>query len=205
MVSATAKVYCPHNCGVALDFVAIDFETANSSAASPCAVGLVRVRQGEIQESLSMLFRPPFGHHLFDPGNIAIHGIRPEDVLDAPDFVDALPELLLFTEGMPLIAHNASFDMGVLAKSSEVVGFDLPPLSYACSLKMARKTYHGLESYRLNAVAYSIGHEEFQHHDALADADACARIVIHMANRHEVDSLEDLLLKTSQRLATVVV
>jgi DNA polymerase-3 subunit epsilon len=54
-------------------------------------------------------------------------------------------------------------------------------------------------------VAYSIGHEEFQHHDALADADACARIVIHMAARHEVESLEDLLLKTSQRLATVVV
>lgn len=125
--------------------------------------------------------------------------------MDAPDFVDALPELLLFTEGMPLIAHNASFDMGVLAKSSEVVGFDLPPLSYACSLKMARKTYHDLESYRLNSVAYSIGHEEFQHHDALADADACARIVIHMAGRHEAESLEDLLLKTSQRLATVVV
>ena len=47
--------------------------------------------------------------------------------------------------------------------------------------------------------------KEFQHHDALADADACARIVIHMAARHEVESLEDLLLKTSQRLATVVV
>jgi len=190
---------------VALDFVAIDFETANSSAASPCAVGMVRVRDGQIQESLSMLFRPPFGHHLFDAGNIAIHGIRPEDVQDAPDFVDALPELLLFTEGMTLIAHNASFDMGVLAKASEAVGFDLPPLNYACSLKMARKTYHELESYRLNAVAYSIGHEEFRHHDALADADACARIVIHMAQRHEVETLEELLLKTSQRLATVVV
>jgi DNA polymerase-3 subunit epsilon len=49
-------------------------------------------------------------------------------------------------------------------------------------------------------VAYAIGHEEFQHHDALADADACARIVIHMANRHDADSLEGLLTATKQAL-----
>ncbi len=189
---------------MALNFVAIDFETANSSSASPCAVGLVRVVEGRIQESLAMLFRPPLEHDWFHPGNIAIHGIRPEDVADAPDFSDALPELLLFTEGLPLIAHNASFDMDVLRKASAAVEFDLPNLSYACSLKMARKTYE-LESYRLNAVAYAIGHEEFNHHDALADADACARIVQHMANRHEVEELAGLLEKTSQRLLPLVV
>jgi DNA polymerase-3 subunit epsilon len=106
---------------------------------------------------------------------------------------------LLFTEGLPFIAHNASFDMGVLRAAAAEVNFDLPDLSYACSLLMARKSYN-LESYRLNAVAYAIGHEEFQHHDALADADACARIVIHMANRHDADSLEGLLNATKQAL-----
>jgi DNA polymerase-3 subunit epsilon len=69
---------------------------------------------------------------------------------------------------------------------------------------MSRKTYN-LESYRLNAVAYAIGHEEFQHHDALADSDACARIVMHMAKRHEVEDLEGLLRSTNQRLQTLVV
>ncbi len=189
---------------MALDFVAIDFETANSSPASPCAVGLVRVSGGEIAESLSMLFRPPSPHNWFHQGNIQVHGIHPEDVADAPEFEDVLPELLLFTEGLPLIAHNASFDMGVLTKTAEHIGFDLPNLTYACSLKMARKTYH-LDSYRLNAVAYAIGHEEFQHHDALADSDACARIVLHMADRHEVESLEALLERTKQRLQPLFV
>jgi DNA polymerase-3 subunit epsilon len=189
---------------MALDFVAIDFETANSSPASPCAVGLVRVSGGEIAESLSMLFRPPSPHNWFHHGNIQVHGIHPEDVADAPEFEDVLPELLLFTEGLPLIAHNASFDMGVLTKTAEHIGFDLPNLTYACSLKMARKTYH-LDSYRLNAVAYAIGHEEFQHHDALADSDACARIVLHMAGRHEVESLEALLERTKQRLQPLFV
>lgn len=189
---------------MALDFVAIDFETANSSPASPCAVGLVRVSGGEIAESLSMLFRPPSPHNWFHHGNIQVHGIHPEDVADAPEFEAVLPELLLFTDGLPLIAHNASFDMGVLTKTAEHIGFDLPNLNYACSLKMARKTYH-LDSYRLNAVAYAIGHEEFQHHDALADSDACARIVLHMAERHDVESLEELLERTKQRLQTLFV
>lgn len=184
---------------MALEFVAIDFETANSSPASPCAVGLVRVVGGEIQESLSMLFRPPYPNNWFHEGNIRVHGIRPEDVQEAPDFEDILAELLLFTDGLPLVAHNASFDMGVLRASAEAVRFDLPQLGYACSLAMARKTY-SLDSYRLNAVAYAIGHEEFQHHDALADSDACARITLHMANRHEAENLDELLVATKQRL-----
>lgn len=184
---------------MALDFTAIDFETANSAAASPCAVGLVRVRNGHIEESISMLFKPPYPNNWFHQGNINVHGIRPEDVLDAPEWEEVLPELLLFTEGLPFIAHNAAFDMGVLRASAEAVNFDLPDLSYGCSLLMARRTY-ALESYRLNAVAYAIGHEEFNHHDALADADACARITIHMANRHEVESLEGLLQATRQKL-----
>lgn len=184
---------------MALEFVAIDFETANSFPASPCAVGMVRVVEGQIQESLSMLFKPPYPNNWFHEGNIRVHGIKPEDVVDAPEFEEILPELLLFTDGLPLIAHNASFDMGVLRASAEAVRFDLPDLSYACSLAMARRTY-SLESYRLNAVAFAIGHEEFQHHDALADSDACARITLNMAQRHEADNLEALLAATRQRL-----
>jgi DNA polymerase-3 subunit epsilon len=146
-----------------------------------------------------MLFQPPFPHNWFHEGNIRVHGIHPEDVIDAPNWEEVLPELLLFTEGLPFIAHNASFDMGVLRAAAQAVNFDLPDLSYSCSLLMARRTY-ALESYRLNAVAYAIGHEEFNHHDALADADACARIVIHMAGRHDAENLEDLLKATRQTL-----
>ena len=187
-----------------MEFISIDFETANSSPASPCAVGLVRVSDGQIAETLSMLFRPPFPNNWFHEGNIRVHGIKPEDVLDAPEWQEALPELLLFTDGLPLLAHNAAFDMGVLRASAAAVSFDLPNLSYGCTLLMSRKTYN-LDSYRLNAVAYAIGHEEFAHHDALADADACARIALDMANRHEVESLDELLIKTKQRFKPLLV
>jgi DNA polymerase-3 subunit epsilon len=189
---------------MALEFCAIDFETANSSPASPCAVGLVRVQDGQITESLSMLFRPPHPNNWFNQGNINVHGIHPQDVADAPDWQEVLPELLLFTQGLTMVAHNASFDMRVLRDSAQAVDFDLPNLSYACSLQMARRTY-ALESYRLNAVAYAIGHEEFRHHDALADSDACARIVLNMADRHGAQNLGELLIATKQKLKPIIV
>jgi DNA polymerase III subunit epsilon len=182
-----------------LNFTAIDFETANGSPSSPCAVGLVKVAEGKIVDSYQTLIQPPYPHDWFDPFNIKVHGIKESDVVSAPSWEQTLQEMLSFIAGDTLIAHNAGFDMGVLLASIETVDAEIPDLQYGCSLIMARKTYN-LESYRLNQVAYAVGHEEFNHHDALADSDACARIVIHMAKRHGVESLEELAKATNHKL-----
>ncbi len=187
---------------MALNFTAIDFETANGSPSSPCAVGLVKVSAGKIIDSYQTLIQPPYPHDWFEPGNIKIHGIKPSDVVSAPSWETALGEIIEFISGDDLMAHNAGFDMGVLLASIQTIDAEIPDLRYGCSLLMARKTYN-LESYRLNQVAYAIGHEEFDHHDALADSDACARIVIHMAKRHEVESLEDLAKATNQTIKSL--
>jgi DNA polymerase-3 subunit epsilon len=89
--------------------------------------------------------------------------------------------------------------MGVLRASAGAIERELPAVSYSCSLKIARKTYN-LDSYRLNQVAYAIGHEEFDHHNALVDSDACSRIVIHAANRHGAKDLAELLVATKLSL-----
>ena len=185
-----------------LDFTAIDFETANGSPASPCAVGLIRVRDSKPVATLELLFRPPVPHDWFSEGNIRVHGITPAMVQDAPAYSEVINQVLEFIDEDLLVAHNASFDMGVLAASAKAVNQELPKLRYGCSLKIARKTYN-LESYRLNAVAYAIGHEEFEHHNALADSDACARIVIHAAQRHGVQDLPELLAATKVRLGSL--
>ena len=185
-----------------LDFTAIDFETANGSPASPCAVGLIRVRDSKPVATLELLFRPPVPHDWFSEGNIRVHGITPAMVQDAPAYSEVINQMLEFIDQDLLVAHNASFDMGVLAASAKAINQELPKLHYGCSLKIARKTYN-LESYRLNAVAYAIGHEEFEHHNALADSDACARIVIHAAQRHGAQDLPELLAATKVRLGAL--
>jgi len=184
---------------MALNFTAIDFETANQSAASPCAVGLVRVREGKIVDSFATLIQPPYPHDVFNPFNIQVHGIHPSDVSDAPTWAEALESMLEFIGDDMLVAHNASFDMDVLRKSAALIGRELPALEYACSVMISRKTYN-LESYRLNSVAYAIGHEEFNHHDALADADACARIIIHAANRKDAETLNELAEASNHKI-----
>ena len=186
-----------------LDFTAIDFETANGSPASPCAVGMVRVRAGKIVDSLAFLIQPPYPNNWFHEGNIRVHGIRPSDVDGAPTMPEALDFMLRFIDSDVLVAHNAPFDMGVLRASAAAIEAPLPELQYACSLAISRKTY-SLESYRLNAVAYAVGHEEFDHHDALADSDACARIIIHAAARHDAENLDELLTATKQVLKPVI-
>ena len=150
----------------------------------------------------SCCFDPPVPHDWFSEGNIRVHGITPEMVQDAPAYSEVIDQMLEFINEDLVVAHNASFDMGVLLASAKAINKELPKLRYGCSLKIARKTYN-LESYRLNAVAYAVGHEEFEHHNALADSDACARIVIHAARRHGVEDLPALLEVTKVRLGAL--
>lgn len=171
-----------------LDFTAIDFETANSSPASACSVGLVRVRDGRVVATAGWLIQPPAGHDEFQEWNVKIHGIRPHDVRDAATWSEQFDRLCAFAGADVLVAHNAGFDLNVLRRASEATGEICPPYRSLCSLQVARKTYE-LDSYRLPKAAAAAGFSEFSHHDALADARACAEIVIDSARRAEASDV----------------
>lgn len=187
---------------VPVSFTAIDFETANSSAASACSIGLVKVADGRVVEREHRYIRPPFPHDEFSPWNVRIHGITPGMVAAAAGWEAHLPWLRDFAGDDWLVAHNAGFDMGVIAKTSEVLGLVVPDFRYLCSLQVARRTYR-LDSYRLPVAAMAAGFEGFSHHDALADAEACAAIVVHAAKRHDADDLERLARVTGVRVGAI--
>ena len=173
---------------VALDFTAIDFETANGFRGSACSVGLTRVRGGRIVEETQWLMRPPAGFDHFDPRNVRIHGITAEMVATAPRFGELFASLGAFIGGDTLVAHNAAFDLGVIRSALEVSELAGPAYDFACTVKLARKTY-SLESYSLPFVAEAAGAPMTHHHDALADARACASIMIDVGRRHAADSV----------------
>lgn len=172
---------------MALDFTAIDFETANGFRGSPCSVGLVKVRGGRAVERASWLMRPPEGHDDFDPRNVAIHGIRPHDVAHAPRFGALFAEIGGFIGEDVLVAHNAAFDLGVIRSALEVSGMEAPAYDYACTVVLSRKTYK-LVSHSLPFAAREAGVPLEHHHDAIEDAAACAGILIDIAHRLGVDS-----------------
>ncbi|WP_375405336.1 exonuclease domain-containing protein [uncultured Amnibacterium sp.] len=182
-----------------LDFAAIDFETAGPSAASACSVGVVTVVDGRVVDRVGWLIRPPAGHDVFSEWNIRIHGITPDRVVGAAGWGDQLGDLIEAIGGRPVVAHNARFDMGVLRAACFASGTSTPALDYFCSLRVARRTY-ALTSYRLPVAAMAAGFEDFAHHDALADAEACAAIVVHAADRHGAEDVASLLDAVDDRL-----
>ncbi|MER5600198.1 exonuclease domain-containing protein [Streptomyces sp. NPDC002265] len=173
-------------------WVAIDFETANGHRGSPCAVGLTAVEGSRITNRMYTLIRPPAAHRHFDPYNTLIHGIRAADVKNAPSWGEALQQILKFTEGKTLVAHNAAFDLGVLRDACTAEGSDWPTLRYACSLVVARKTWR-LISYALPEVAEHVAAPLSDHHQAGADADAAAHIMLAAIRHHEASNLDQLL------------
>jgi DNA polymerase-3 subunit epsilon len=178
---------------VSLDFTAIDFETANGFRGSPCAVGLTKVRGGQVVAEASWLMRPPPDHDHFDFHNVRIHGITAEDVAGLPRFGELFPEIGAFIGGDILAAHNAAFDLGVIRSGLEVSGLPGPAYDYVCTVMLSRRCY-SLVSNSLPFAAEEAGVPLVNHHDAAEDARACAGILIDIAARNGANSIAELYL-----------
>ena len=175
-----------------LDFTAIDFETANSYRGSPCQLGLVRVRNGIVVDEARVLVRPPEAVDYFDGFNVALHGITPAMVADAPRWRDVLPVLVEMIGDDVLITHNAGFDIGVIRYACAADNIEWPTLRFVCTLVMTR-TALCLPSYRLPFVVDALGLKMGDHHDALADSRAVVDIIRALAMREGTDSVETLV------------
>jgi DNA polymerase-3 subunit epsilon len=175
-----------------LDFVALDVETANSARGSVCAIGLAVVRGGQVVEQHAWLNRPPTTLDWFDGFNTALHGISAEDVHGEPTFLDRVHHALEVICDLPVVAHNAAFDVGALRDGHDAEGLAWPTLTYACSLVIARRELD-LVSYRLPMVAAELGVPLERHHHAGADALAAAQIVLALAARRGARCLDELV------------
>lgn len=157
------------------DFVVLDFETANHNRSSVCAVGFVRVKSGEITDTLSWLVRPQPTY--FSKRNIEIHGIDKERVRDVAEFPAVWDEIHPLIGDTTLAAYNATFDMGALHAVLET--HRLPPnqARWSCVMRLARQAWPSLGKYNLPNVARSLG-IELRHHDPLSDAHVCAQVAL---------------------------
>lgn len=174
-------------------FVAIDFETANSFVGSICAVGLAVISDGAIEESRFWLVKPHKNYRRFDPFNVAIHGIRQEDVAGALEF-DAIyqQEILPRITGNVVAAHNAAFDMSALRHALDLYRIEYPQIHYLCTYKASVRTWEDLENHKLDTVSRFLNFD-FKHHDALEDALACANILLEVFRKNQTDDLDALL------------
>jgi DNA polymerase-3 subunit epsilon len=181
-----------------MDFVAIDFETAQYSPESACSIGLVKFKDGVPCDSYYSLIRPPKLY--IRPDFTQIHGLTVDDVRDAPTFAEIWEaHVKPFIGDMPLAAHNASFDMNVLRAVLETYEFGVPNLKYFCTVQVSRKAWPELKSHALTALGKSFG-ITYNAHDALDDARTCGNIACMAAKKTGASTVRELLRFTGVRM-----
>ena len=158
-------------------FAALDVETANPSRDSICQIGIVHVRDGRIEDEddWSTLVDP---ETWFADVNVEIHRIAEEDVQGKPVMPRLEPELRRRLSGY--VVSHSTFDSVAFERAFE--RYELPVLCCAWidSQRVVRRAWpdrFGKKGYSLKNVAKFLG-IEFDHHDALQDARACARIML---------------------------
>lgn len=161
------------------DFVAIDFETANQHRTSVCSVGVVKVADGRITDKYYSLIKPEPEYYSYF--NTMVHGLTASDTADARIFPEVWEEIEPLIAGLPLVAHNSSFDEGCLKAVFRMYRMDYPEYEFHCTCRASRRQLNGiLPNHQLHTVAQYCGYELENHHHALADAEACAAIAIRL-------------------------
>lgn len=166
------------------NFIAIDVETANKYPTSICAIGAVLVKDGVIKDRFYALVKPEpnwyFRHFSED-----IHGIFPKDTEDAPTFDVVWHDMLKHFEisdpdDVKFVAHNKAFDERCLRATHSVYQMTWCDNPFYCTLSAARKSIPRavIGSYSLPYVCQFLGIPFYNHHNALADAEACAKIAM---------------------------
>jgi len=155
-------------------YIVFDVETPNRFNSRMSAIGISVVEEGRIVDAFYSLVDP---EQPFDWFNVQLTGIDSEAVRGAPTFPQLWTRIGPILDSGLLVAHNASFDMGVLKKCLHAYGIPWRPrVPGLCTVLMGRRLLPGI-SHRLNDMCAYYG-ICLDHHRADSDSRACALILL---------------------------
>ncbi len=174
-----------------MNFIAMDFETANAQRHSACSLALVMVKNNQIVDQFYSLVQPETDFHW---RNVQIHGIHPEDVQQAPAFPAVWEQIKdYFQPNHLIVAHNAPFDCSVLKGCLDYYGLNQPHYLSLCTVKTSRKLFPEFPNHKLNTVCDALNISLTHHHNALDDSLACANILLEQEKQFGDRPLKQLV------------
>jgi DNA polymerase-3 subunit epsilon len=190
--------------------VMLDFETTGLSPAMGdriTEVAALRIEGGRVTERYVSLVNCGVRIPAFITG---LTGITQQMVDGAPPASEVVPQLLDFIGSDPLSAHNASFDEKFLRAEAERLTLAPRHASLVCSLKLSRRVFPTLGSYKLGQLSGALGIQfRSAAHRAEADAEVAAKLLIHIGQHlrstygiRQVDT--DLLVSVNKLAAAKV-
>jgi DNA polymerase-3 subunit epsilon len=159
-------------------FAALDFETANHHKSSVCSIGIVIVEDNVIVDKFYELIKP--NPNFYNPINTEIHGLNYFDTIDAREFPEVWNSIYPRINHLPLLAHNSAFDEGCLKAAHAVHAMKYSFPEFYCTVKLSRKKLPHLPNHKLKTVSSYLNFDLINHHNALADAEACAWIAMNI-------------------------
>jgi len=190
--------------------VMIDFETTGLSPDMGdriTEVAALRIEDGRVTERFVSLINCGVRIPSFITG---LTGITQAMVDSAPPVEQVLPQLLDFIGGDALAAHNASFDEKFLRAESARMGMEPGHSATLCSLKLSRRVFPQLSSYKLGDLSSQLGIRfNGSAHRAEADAEVAAQVMLHIGRHlgrtYGFEQVEPALLVSVNKLAAAKV
>ncbi len=172
-----------------LSYTVFDTETTGLAPSEDeiIAIGAVRIVHARLLEgeSFQQLIKP---RRPVPPSATRIHGIRNEDLIDAPPLEDVLPRFYRYVGDSVLVAHNAAFDMRFLQEAEKRTGvkFQQPVLD---TLLLSALVHPEHKDHNLEAIAERLGVAMGERHSAWGDAITTARILLKLIPLLEVQGI----------------
>ena len=170
--------------------VVLDFESTglNTNVCRVMEIGAVRLRGGEIEDSLSLLVNP----HMPIPRVVQDKtGITDQMVADKESAETAIPKLMKFIGSDPIAAHNAKFDASLLRAELRRLGLTFQG-AVLDTLTLARKLYPDFRNHKLMTVCKQLGVQLKNAHRAVHDATATAECLAIMYKKVKEQGLTTL-------------
>jgi DNA polymerase-3 subunit alpha (Gram-positive type) len=186
----TATTY-PEDLTTESAYIVFDLETTGLSALKNeiIEIGAVHVKNKEIINTFQSFVHPTAGSI---PAVITeLTGISYDMVRNAPPLATVYQDFMAFVSNLPLVAHNADFDVSFLKEAAKKFDDEInQPI--VDTLFLSRLLLKDLKKHKLNLVAQELNVPLDNHHRAVDDATATAMILIKLFQRLESDNIYKL-------------
>lgn len=128
-------------------------------------IGALKIKNGQVIDKFETLVNPE--KHIPDEVS-RITNITDDMVIDFPKIKEVMPDFLEFIEDLPLVAHNADFDIGFIRHNCEVLNHEFKN-EYIDTLALSRALFPEFKRHKLEMIAENLGIKVERAHRALDD------------------------------------
>ena len=166
------------------DYIVLDFETTGLSHINDkiIEIGAIKVKNNIVIDKFETLINPKTNIPPFISSKI---NITNEMVKDKPFIEDIFKEFINFLEDLPLVMHNAKFDMNFLITNCKNLNFEVKN-SALDTISVSKNLFPELKKYNLSFLCSYFKISNPNAHRAMSDVLATYELYKILYNKYNV-------------------